>query len=230
MTGDAHERIRSIELSRLEYQSNSAESFYKHYFLGSLPRMRVNHIIKKLSESQHKNNLILDVGCEAGYLSLKLAEKGFNVVGFDVCKEAVSDFQKRLEYSPTSKITNPLVADVYSIPLKKSTCDGIVCSEVLPLLPSINQMLRELSRILKKDGVIVLSFGNQKNRRKLFPLLKLAGMDVEAVDKTFPYMHSLEDIKQSMGENFAIEEIDLFPSKHFTLNTIVVLRKVGGLK
>lgn len=225
MADNSNEIIKSYELSYLEYQSNSAESFYKHYFLGFLPRMRVNHIIKKLSEYQHKNNLVVDVGCEAGYMSIKLAEAGFNVVGFDVCKEAVSDFKKKTVCNPTCTITNPLLADAYSIPLKASTCDVIVCSEVIPLLHSLNQMFEEFARILKKDGLIVLSFGNQKNRRKLFPILKLAGMDVEAVDKTFPYAHSLKDISATTEKNFVIDEVDMFPSKLFTLNTIIVLRR-----
>jgi ubiquinone/menaquinone biosynthesis C-methylase UbiE len=114
---------------------------------------------------------------------------------------------------------------VYALPLKDSSFNAIICSEVIPLLPSLREMFAEFDRVLKKDGLLVLSFGNQKNRRRVFPFLRLAGMDIEAIDKTFPFEHHVEDVYSNMGDDFTVEEVDLFPNKYFTLNTIVVLRK-----
>lgn len=210
----------------MEYETNSAESFYYHRAFGFLSRSRVAQIVKKLGDV--KDGLILDAGCEAGYLSIKLADSGFNSVGFDLCRQAVHDFNTKLESKPVDKITPPLVADAYAIPFKKSTFDAIVCSEVIPILPSLKKMFKEFSRVLKKDGVLVLSFGNQRNRRMLFPLLRNAGMNVDAIDKTFPYHHSLEDIRLCMGEDFTVAEVDFFPLRIFTLNTLVVLKKPGN--
>jgi len=220
---DAKESNSYFELSNLEYKTNSAESFYSHNLLGFISRRRVDYLVSKLSSLNGKR--VLDVGCEAGYVSFKLAEAGFSVYSLDVCKDAILDFKRKLDTKPSPLVVSPAVADAYHLPYRDSNFDAVVCSEVIPLLSSLKELFIEFARVLRKDGILVISFGNQKNRKLFFPILHAVGMNVEAIDKTFPCLHSPEDVASSKGENMLLEEVELFPFKYFNLNTIVVLRR-----
>ena len=218
-----NESKENLELSCLEYSSDPMDPFYKHPLLGLISRMRLKHILKKISGLEGKT--ILDAGCEAGYQSLKLAEAGLNVIPLDVCGFAISDFKKKLEDNPNEKIHTPMVADLYDIPLTDSSVNAVICSEVIQFIPSLKDMFKEFERVLKKDGILLISFGNQRNRRLFFPLLKVIGADPKIIEKTFPHKHSIQDIIATARRNFVIDEVNLLPSKYFTLSTIVTLRK-----
>lgn len=210
-------------LSYLEYHSDPMDPFYTHPLLGLISRMRLKNILKKISGLKGKT--ILDAGCEAGHLSIKLAEAGLNITPFDLCKDAIHDFKKKLKTRNNEKINDPMVADILHMPFKAETIDAIVCSEVIQFLESPRVFLGEFSRTLKKEGVLILSFGNHKNRKLFFPILHYLGFNTDAIDKTFPYQHSLEDFLSENGDTFTVEEIDYLPTRLITLNTIVVLRK-----
>ena len=212
-----------INLSHLEYSSDPMDPFYENFFIGIVSRMRLKKSVKKLSGL--KDKIILDAGCEAGYQSLKLAEAGLNVIPLDVCGFAISDFKKKLEDSPNEKITTPMVADLYDIPLTDSSVNAVICSEVIQFIPSLKDMFKEFERVLKKDGILLISFGNQRNRRLFFPLLKIIGVDPKIIEKTFPHKHSIQDIIGYAGGNFLVEDVNLLPTRYFTLSTIVTLRK-----
>ena len=87
----------------------------------------------------------LDVGCRDGYWSEKLMKKGYDVESIDVDPR----------YSPAKKI------DVNEgFPYKNESFNLIWCSEVLEHLKDPEQVLIQMSKLLKKDGIIVATVPN----------------------------------------------------------------------
>lgn len=97
---------------------------------------------------------ILDVGCSYGYLGAKLKKRGAKVTGIDISKRAINRARRILD--------NAKVVDLNSekIPFKNATFDMIVASEVIEHLFFPNSFLKELHRILKKGGILIITTPN----------------------------------------------------------------------
>jgi ubiquinone/menaquinone biosynthesis C-methylase UbiE len=50
-----------------------------------------------------------------------------------------------------------IISDIISIPVAKSSFDNILCTEVLEHIPYPDKAIKEFSRILKKDGKLILT-------------------------------------------------------------------------
>jgi len=108
-----------------------------------------------------RNITILDLGAGTGRFSIELANKGANVVSFDQATEMLNVIKEK-----TSKLDITLAmvrGDGCQVPFKDCSFDGIICIQVLGHLPTYMNVLREMSRVLKEDGFIIVSFPNIKS-------------------------------------------------------------------
>lgn len=105
-----------------------------------------------------KFDRVLDVGCASGYMTNAISQILFQscVWGVDVYKEAI-DFGKK-KY-PQIKFK---VADSHSLPFPAHFFDLVVCYETIEHVLNPLQMLKEMQRVLKKDGcaVVAMDSGN----------------------------------------------------------------------
>ena len=111
-------------------------------------RIIIDNLIKKYKIK--KNNLILDAGCGAGFNTLFLKKYG-KVIGIDSSKDALNFCKKR-------GLKNILLSDIAKTKFKKNSFDIITCIGVFyhkNVKP--NKTLKEFNRILKKDGIIIIS-------------------------------------------------------------------------
>ncbi len=107
-----------------------------------------------------KDAKIWDAGCGAGQFSNYAAEAGYNVFGMDYSLGMLSK-----AHSICNADNQPTVAflqgDVETLPLQDLSVDVIVCLGVIAYLKSENAALRELERVLKPGGVLILSIVNK---------------------------------------------------------------------
>lgn len=100
-----------------------------------------------------KPGSLLDIGAGPGYLSQKLADLGFSVSACDIQPE---QFQAR--GIPIKK------ADLSAkLPYPKNSFDYIICVEVVEHVENPWQACREMARVLKKKGILILSLPNFTN-------------------------------------------------------------------
>jgi 2-polyprenyl-6-hydroxyphenyl methylase/3-demethylubiquinone-9 3-methyltransferase len=101
---------------------------------------------------------VLDVGCGKGWLAQHLVNEGFtDVTGID--------------WLPTAEVNTDIMsayhqADLNNAGLREFTDGGfecVICSDVLEHLENPASMLRELSRVTKKDGDIFVTIPNAFN-------------------------------------------------------------------
>ncbi len=94
-----------------------------------------------------------------------IAEVNDNIVAFDISQEIVSRARTNAELHGV-EASNYLCCDVRHIPLKDNSVDVIISDSTLDHFPSetdIIAALRELSRVLRLGGILVLSIDNNRN-------------------------------------------------------------------
>jgi len=100
---------------------------------------------------------VLDAGCGVGYGTEMLAEAGASrVVGLDVSPEAVEDAVFR-----AGAIGQFEVGDLEKMPFAPRSFDVVVCFEAIEHVNRGELALDELRRVLRRDGLLILSSPNR---------------------------------------------------------------------
>ena len=144
------------EISDAKYQEH--EEFYrssKLFTLALVPR--------------DKNLIILDVGCGTGVNSEYILKLGHSVVGIDISHVAMTKY--------ISKGHSGLQCDINKgLPFDNGSFDLVFASEVIEHLRDIRFFLLESYRVLKTQGVLLLSTPN--SAFWIYRLLAVAGKTV----------------------------------------------------
>ena len=104
---------------------------------------------------------ILDAGCANGYFSLVLAQRGFKVLGIDISKENIEECKRRAK-ALGIKNAKFVVADLESLKgIKNNQFDGVISFAALRYVPDVEKAVRELYRVTKPSGRVVVDFPNK---------------------------------------------------------------------
>jgi len=98
---------------------------------------------------------ILDVACGGGRLSLKIAEKGCKVYGIDISEDSINTAKRLAEREKIN--AHYEIADAQHLPYSGGYFDKVVCSSSLEHFPDDVESLKEMNRILKQGGTLVLT-------------------------------------------------------------------------
>lgn len=171
---------------------------------------------------------LLEIGCGEGLMLSQLHQHNprIEAYGIDSWSDVLSGTRNRLE--PSIKL---LCADARSLPFKGASFDIIVCVNVFICVESIaivKSILREASRICRKDARLIIEFRNKAN-----PLLWLKYKLAKYYDPTTK-KHPLStyyrrDISRILGDvGFCIRREHALDSlmKGFTPIIIVEAQKV----
>jgi ubiquinone/menaquinone biosynthesis C-methylase UbiE len=123
-------------------------------------KMRAKAVLSYLKPSV--NETILEIGCGNGRDLVLIAKSCKNIAGIDYSPEMVAQAAKKiLHYS----IENATVAYGNATDLKfdDASFDKVLCSEVVEHIPDWEQAIKEISRVLKPGGKLVLSTPNNRS-------------------------------------------------------------------
>lgn len=99
---------------------------------------------------------ILEIGCGAGLVCLKLAPFARLIVGIDISRFALN-FANRVKEQLQYTNVRFYRASAEHLTFRDKVFDIVLCSEVLEHLPAPEKALAEMRRVLKDSGRIVLS-------------------------------------------------------------------------
>ncbi|QQG43461.1 MAG: class I SAM-dependent methyltransferase [Candidatus Daviesbacteria bacterium] len=172
---------------------------------------------RKLMEGV-KFKLILDVGCASGTFTNRLTElfPQAKIYGVDAYSSAIKFAQKKYPH------LNFLKADAHQLPFKQNSFDLVICYETIEHVVDPLQVLRQMHRILKKDGLAILAMdsGNLMFRTIWWFWGKTKGRVWEGAH-LHPFHHDhLEEIVQKSG--FKIQQKKF---SHFGMEVVFVLKK-----
>jgi len=170
-----------------------------------ITRIQAPVIIRMLNPS--KKDFILDAGCGGGFFTYEVAKKCQKCIGVDLSiNEELLDITRNL-----SSISF-LKADILNMPFKKGTFNKILLSSVLQMVKNDRILLKEIHRVLKKNGVFVLSVPTEYLYiKKLNQIRNKLTKKFKSKNKGF-YRYN-EIIKLLQKEGFKIMKVEYAPKR-----------------
>lgn len=97
---------------------------------------------------------LVDIGSSFGWLEKELIKSGAKLIGIEKDRDALAFAQKNV--GPKAKF---ILGNVLNIPIQRDTADIVALFDVIEHIPrgTEERALREIRRILKKGGVLLLS-------------------------------------------------------------------------
>lgn len=139
------------------YMSGGILQMLKYYkgdfFMGNEDNR--NRWIKKQLEKMEDGKRLIDVG--AGELRWKNACSHLQYVSQDFCQYSGGGDNKGLQCNEFDTSHIDIVSDIIDIPVEDESFDAVLCSEVIEHIPYPEMAVKEISRILKTGGELILT-------------------------------------------------------------------------
>lgn len=108
-----------------------------------------------------RGKLVLDAACGEGYGSRILADEAEQVIGLDISEETI--MRAEAKYGQTENLVYK-VGSIVELPLEDHSVDIVVSFETIEHVSEELQksFLMEIGRVLKEDGLLIMSTPNKK--------------------------------------------------------------------
>jgi ubiquinone/menaquinone biosynthesis C-methylase UbiE len=138
--------------------------FYRHYHASFLDELR----------RLPRGSLILETGCGLGHDGHELLRSGYRVVETDIAPGQLAQARALQESGGFGEVSDHLLADAEHLPFASGSFDGAFMVASLHHLPDPLVALREIRRVLRRGGVLVLGTEpNSWQNHTIYPLGKL---------------------------------------------------------
>jgi ubiquinone/menaquinone biosynthesis C-methylase UbiE len=145
------------------------DAFHHHSnsFVRFIERTRVKAIFKLIDI--RREDCVIEIGCGAGNVIEKAS--GCKFFGVDISSSVLKKARQRL-----NEKVHLFQADAQILPCKDKSFTYIICSEVLEHLLDPSAAIKEMLRILKTQGAIVLSVPNESMINRVKKILVRFGI------------------------------------------------------
>ena len=142
------------------YHRQLAKGWEQRYQKRSF-RARQEALLECLQARDLAGSSWLDAGCGTGTLSRLLAERGCKVLGVDAAVEMVEAAGRLVRRGESDRLKFERVETIARLPLMSNSCDGVLCSSVLEYVPDVDACMVEFTRVLRPDGLLLVSVPNR---------------------------------------------------------------------
>lgn len=197
------------------YEKNFAKEFDEKMNMYDLKK-RLQVVFGELLTEDIQHKELLDAGCGTGWFSKAACERGAKVTSIDLGKNLLNEVAKKCD-------SKRVEGSILELPFKNDFFDVIVCSEVIEHVPNPKKAIQELQRVLKPNGILVLTTPNKFWHFSLCIANLFNLRPYQGLENWLGYFE-LKKIIQQM--NFKIEKmhgIHLFPFVIPFLNPILDL-------
>lgn len=140
------------------YFNKVAEEYASWYYAqspgGYALRVRQQRVLELLDRPSGK---VLDVGCGPGVLARELLDRGCEFWGVDASPRMIEECRKHLGKNDRAHF-GP--ADATSLEFPDEYFDAVICMGVIDRIPAYDAALKEMARVVKKNGTLLISFPN----------------------------------------------------------------------
>ncbi len=119
---------------------------------------------------------VVDVGSGRGIYHPLFRERGARVIGID---------QSLGMLKGSGEDGLPIVGDAQALPLPDAVCDRVACNHVLYHVPDQAKAMRELRRVARPGGRVVMATNGARNNERMYEVARLAASDLGRTDR-FP--------------------------------------------
>lgn len=191
---------------------HNASIIYKKF----IDLKRLNFIWENLkAHGVPEGGKILDVGCGNGNISIYLGNQGYQVLGIDISEKTIL---KARSLNTLDNVTFK-VSSAEELGKRNELFDAIVCSEVLEHLKDPDIILSHVGRLLKDDGILLVTVPNGFGPREL--LVTRPVQYLKRKDNVI--WRSLKSVKKAFGYDGQTKQTDADDLEHlqfFTLNKL----------
>jgi SAM-dependent methyltransferase len=154
---------------------------------------------------------VLDLGCAFGFATLCLDRKGYETVGVDSSPRFIAWARRR---HPTGTY---LLSSAEALPLPDASFDGILFLDVLEHVCDQAAVVREIQRVLKPGGTLIVSVPH----RGLFGWLDSLNLYARLVRITSHGLFPQEIAQTGVHRHYSVRQLRslLGPSFHLQLTT-----------
>lgn len=126
-----------------------------------------------------KGNNILDIATGSGWMAIVLGKSGYKVTSIDINKEAIKRAKERAvdEGLIIDENISFKIADAQNLPFNNNTFDAVFSFDSMHHMPECDKVIKELSRVCKPGGVIIISDLNEKGLDAVRSVVKRGGED-----------------------------------------------------
>ncbi len=173
-----------------ELYEEIAQKFPQNRLLEGYHHFRRLQMVLKLMDRLGEDLLVLDAGCGDGIQAAAISNKN-RVIGIDISQTRLRRAQ---EIVNKGSFIN---GDLLSLPFKDNIFDVVLFLEVLEHLPGPIPVLRELRRIVKRGGYLILDTPSKTNIVDI--LLRLIGRNPPNwglyLDKSHLFFYNMSEVK-----------------------------------
>lgn len=146
------------------------------------------------------NRKVLEAGCGTGLILQRVAEIADEAVGIDLSPGMLAHARNRG--------LKCVEGDLCKIPFDDNSFDTVYSFKVLPHVMKIKAAIKEMSRVLKPGGYLVLEFYNPYSFRGIIKCLKPASKITDQTTDAhiFTRYDTQKDILQMLPDNLVFEE------------------------
>lgn len=140
--------------NKMYYYHEFARQFDRHMNMYETNR-RLEIIFNQLvSKEEIEGSKLLDAGCGTGWFSKKACELGANVTSMDLGGNLMEQVKEKCN-------ATMVTGSVLDMPFEENTFDVIINTEVIEHTPYPQKAVSELSKVLKPDGLLILTVPNK---------------------------------------------------------------------
>ncbi len=114
-----------------------------------------------------KGATILDAGCGPAAHSIRLAKRGYSVIATDFSDTILKDAEFNIQANGQRDKIKLQRENLLSLSFPNDSIDYVLCWGVLMHIPDVEQAISELSRVLKKGGILIISEGNMRSLQSI---------------------------------------------------------------
>jgi 2-polyprenyl-3-methyl-5-hydroxy-6-metoxy-1,4-benzoquinol methylase len=149
----SQEMLEVFKFDLLEF-FNQDDRFQNRYWYMTKFNSIINFVKSILAEQ--KECRILDLGCAQGNYSLTLSKR-YEVIGVDIRSHFIK--YAMLKKEPLEDAIF-LCTDAEGLPFKNDSFDLVICSEVIEHVGDPQKVIKEIRRILKSSGNLIITTPN----------------------------------------------------------------------
>ena len=160
------------------YYEREAEDYNRDFYERNHPypplRYRHNYVLEMVRELEWADDIrILDAGCGPGETVIDLMQRNWSLWGIDIADAMIDIARAKLAaVQGKSNAVDFRVGDIESLDFEASYFDLIICSGVIEYLGDDEKWCREVDRVLKPGGVLIINITNRYAvRRWTAPLI-----------------------------------------------------------
>jgi SAM-dependent methyltransferase len=191
--------------------------FKEHGAFFAEPHVDMAHIVQLLAGKRARR--VLDLGCGSGRHVVCLARNRFSVYGLDSSPEGIKMTRAWMR-NEGLKAGLRLQSMTKPLPFKDSFFDAVISVQVIhhATLAEIRKVVKEIARVLKRDGVVYVTVPKLSNQAEAFQEIEPGTfIPLDGLEKGLPHHFFTPEELRELFKDFEITDIHLDSGEHYCL-------------